>query len=205
VETVGSPPHDFDRQRWEQDPGSGEHQRPSWPVLDPTRFFFVSLRVKSPLQLLHRTKQARQAPWQSRRGGAIQALGHGACRRASPSRLRLVMWTDRTSGFRLSCSHHRGPHRGHVPSPNTLCLTSFLCFRFRPCSVVALLFLGCHPPSRFALRSVHHCRLSLLCSNRLSASLSCGLPRNLGRTPLTDKRDQNYTPSAPSLTLPALS
>lgn len=102
----------------------------------------------------------------------------------SPSRLRLVMWTDVWPLGRLVLAPSMTTLRGAVPTQICRVAYSVCC-------------LGCHPPPRFCLpaclpallRSAHQFSLLLLSVPFISVPSSCGLPRNLRGTPLTDKRD----------------
>ncbi len=73
---------------------------PGAGVLDPICFPLLACGLKPllPFQLLHRTKQGTlSGPVGRDDGGALpgpRSLGRDGCSRASPSRLRLVMWTD---------------------------------------------------------------------------------------------------------------
>ncbi|KAK4127354.1 hypothetical protein N657DRAFT_207291 [Parathielavia appendiculata] len=95
VDPVGSSPMNQPLAVGNNDSGGGWASRRrvgQCSILASQLHVLLASRVNSSLQLLHRTKKSSLSVRTLR--SPVRALRHDGCRYESPSRMRLVMWTD---------------------------------------------------------------------------------------------------------------
>lgn len=158
--------------------GGGENWRPSWPRQCSTPS--GSLAVAETLQLLHRTKCSLPI-----------------ANTAGQSRPRETRWLQKECvhpGCGSSCGQTCGlafvrcAQARIIPINDYRPTTSFACTFSSHLPFFFLSFPGCHPALRLSFASLRSAPLPFA-QSVYRRTLSCGLPRNLRGTPLTDKRD----------------